>query len=343
MSSAYSFRGALTAFALIGAATLAGCADPKPEPVAPPPPPVALAPSLIEQASAYRFYMSRSSAISPAFDDGAEIASSLKTGVAYEPIQFLKGAVAYGAVAALQNEEFVAAVRTYAVDPETRNKMFADLIADPNYAASLPGAKGAAGLVIAAYGAEGKRLFETGSAVKQAAYDVQKAKWSKADVENRALRLSQAKALSATPIVGELEETARLQQAALGAGVLELSAEPAEPPYSRMVARSLAVAALAVLGEAGENRADLLTAVMVEPTSASCLNMAKLNLYQCLAVSKPHYEDVFCLGQHALMDTGQCLMKGAGLADPTKTAAVVQVAETGAASETAAVTEAKKH
>ena len=103
------------------------------------------------------------------------------------------------------------------------------------------------------------------------------------------------------------------------------------------------VAALAVLGEAGENRADLLTAVMVEPASASCLNMAKLNLYQCLAVSKPHYEDVFCLGQHALMDTGQCLMKGAGLADPAKAAAVVQVAETGAASETAAVTEAKKH
>jgi hypothetical protein len=340
MSSAYSFRGALTAFALIGAAALAGCADPKPEPVAPPPPPVALAPSLIEHASAYRYYMSRSSAISPAFDDGAEIADSLKTGAAYEPVQLLKGAVAYGAVAALQDPEFVAAVRSYSIDPETRTKMFADLVADPTYAASLPGASKAAGLVVAAYGAEGQRLFETGSAVKQAAYDVQKAKWSKAEVENRALRLSQAKALSATPIVGEIEETARLQQAAIGAGVLDLTATPVEPPYSRMVLRSLAVAALAVLGEAGENRADLLTAVMVEPTSASCLNMAKLNLYQCLAVSKPHYEDVFCLGQHALMDTGQCLMKGAGLADPAK-ATPMQVAETGASAETASVSAVK--
>ncbi len=44
--------------------------------------------------------------------------------------------------------------------------------------------------------------------------------------------------------------------------------------------------------------------------------MSKLNLYQCLAVSKPHYEDVFCLGQHALMDTGRCMVKGVGAVDP---------------------------
>ena len=90
----------------------------------------------------------------------------------------------------------------------------------------------------------------------------------------------------------------------------------------------LRAAALAVLGEAGENRADLIKAVMAEPASASCLNMSKLNLYQCLAVSKPHYEDVFCLGQHALMDTGQCLMKGAGLSENA-----VQVAQTAALAE----------
>jgi hypothetical protein len=44
--------------------------------------------------------------------------------------------------------------------------------------------------------------------------------------------------------------------------------------------------------------------------------MSKLNLYQCLAVAKPHYEDVFCLGQHVMMDTGACLMKGVGMAEP---------------------------
>ena len=42
------------------------------------------------------------------------------------------------------------------------------------------------------------------------------------------------------------------------------------------------------------------------------MKMAKLNLYQCLAVAGPHYEDVFCLGQHALIDTAQCVNDAAG-------------------------------
>ena len=46
--------------------------------------------------------------------------------------------------------------------------------------------------------------------------------------------------------------------------------------------------------------------------SAMCLNMGKLNLYQCLAVAKPHYEDVFCLGQHVMIDTGMCVLKASG-------------------------------
>jgi len=44
--------------------------------------------------------------------------------------------------------------------------------------------------------------------------------------------------------------------------------------------------------------------------------MAKLNLYQCLAVSKPHYEDIFCLGQHILIDTGSCMVKWTGATMP---------------------------
>ena len=44
-----------------------------------------------------------------------------------------------------------------------------------------------------------------------------------------------------------------------------------------------------------------------------------LNLYQCLAVSKPHYEDIFCLGQHVMLDTGQCVMIAAGAPPPAYT------------------------
>jgi hypothetical protein len=40
-----------------------------------------------------------------------------------------------------------------------------------------------------------------------------------------------------------------------------------------------------------------------------CLKMAKLNLYQCLASAGPHYEDIYCLGQHAMIDPGQCVIE----------------------------------
>ena len=29
-------------------------------------------------------------------------------------------------------------------------------------------------------------------------------------------------------------------------------------------------------------------------------------------MAKPNYEDVFCLGEHAMNDTGACVVKGAG-------------------------------
>jgi len=47
---------------------------------------------------------------------------------------------------------------------------------------------------------------------------------------------------------------------------------------------------------------------MTEPKAAMCLRLAKLNLYQCLASAGPHYEDIFCLGQHAMIETGQCVV-----------------------------------
>ena len=309
-------RAGLTGAAIVLVSVLAACSEPPaPVPVAKAPP-VSLSPSLVEQASAYRAYVRRAGAIDPKFSNGSEIAQSLKTGAAYEPKQLLSGAIAYGAVAALQDRGFVASMRSHAADPTQRREMTLQILRNPYYAASMPGADGAAGMVIAALGEEGQRLYGVGVAVKQAAYDVQRQKWSKSDVANRPGRLAEAKALSATPLVGEADETGRLQQAAVGAASLGLSGQAKTPPYSPVVARSLAVAALAALGEAGDANLQQVSGLMVDPASASCLNLSKLNLYQCLAVSKPHYEDVFCLGQHVLMDTGQCLIKSAGLPPP---------------------------
>ena len=73
---------------------------------------------------------------------------------------------------------------------------------------------------------------------------------------------------------------------------------------------------MAALGEAGDANVTTVMGLITEPNIGGCMNMSKLNLYQCLAVARPHYEDVFCLGQHAMMDTGRCMIKAAGLPEP---------------------------
>jgi hypothetical protein len=307
---------------------------------------VSLSSKLIDQASAYRAYVDSASEISPAFTDGSSVASSLKAGESYEPHQLLRGAIAYGAVAALQDPAFRTAVRVYAVDPDQRRTVAYAIMKDPAYVLGFKDVDGAAGLVMGALGEDGKKLLIDGRAVKQAAYDVQHFSWSKADVVGRDSRLALAKQLSATPIEGAPDITAKLAEAVAGADPLTLSATEAAPPYSPLVVRSLAVAALAALGYADDASLAQVMPLTADPVSAQCLNMSKLNLYQCLAVAKPHYEDVFCLGQHALMDTGSCLLKGAGVAEPQpppRPVKAIPVTDVSTTSAHAGKTRSRKH
>ena len=318
-------RAVLLTAAVALASVLAGCETPPPPPPPPvaiappaPPPPITLSNVLVERASAFRGYMARAGAITPDFKNGDQIQSSLKVGVAYEPKQLLSGVTAYAAVIALQDPAFVGDVRSFSVDPAQRRQVIAQLIADPAYAVGFKGSDTAAGLVIDTLGAEGLKVYTAGKAVKQAAYDVQRAAWSKASVPDRDGRLAYAKTMSAIPALGETSDVAALQQASVGVQPLTLTPRAAAGPYSPVVVRGLAVAALAALGAAGDDNLATIEAVMAEPNSAMCLNMGKLNLYQCLAVAKPHYEDVFCLGQHVLMDTGQCVIKASGTPMPVE-------------------------
>jgi hypothetical protein len=323
MTSRFSVRSSHLLAAISLAAVVSGCAAPKVEAPPPPPapvavvvPPIALSPRVVEQASAYRAYVARAGAISPGFTNGSDVAQGLKTGASYEPGQLLRGAIAYGAVVALQDPAFVAGVRKFAADPDQRRTVAYEIMKDPAYAVGFSGSAGAAGMVMTALGEDGRKLLTLGHSVHQAAYDVQHQAWSKAEVPSRQERMELAKSLSAQPGLGEVAETARLQMAVSGAGQLGLTPESASPPYTPLVIRSLAVAALAALGYADDNSIAQVTPILSDPASATCLNMSKLNLYQCLAVAKPHYEDVFCLGQHVLEDTGHCLMKGVGAQEP---------------------------
>ena len=307
---------------LLAALLLAACSSAPPAAVAPPAPPpppaapsVSLSPRLVEMASAYRGYMIRTTAIAPDFADGAGVARSLQTGAAYDPDQLVRGAIAYAAVAALQDRTFVEGVRVFAKDRTQRQQMAYEILKNPAYALQLPGAAGAASLAVAALGSDAQRLYDGGKVVKQAAYDVQKQPWSKEAVPDREQRLAGAKGLAVGAMLGDAAETARLQQASSGGG-LGLTGDATAPPYTPTVARGVAIAALAALGEAGDANVETILGLMSEANVGRCMSMSKLNLYQCLAVARPHYEDVFCLGQHAMMDTGRCMIKATGLPEP---------------------------
>ncbi|MGZ6014413.1 MAG: hypothetical protein ACXWKO_19160 [Phenylobacterium sp.] len=260
--------------------------------------------SLQLQAAAFESFMRHARGIDPAFSGPADVAQALQTGASHEPHELEAGMIAYAALAAMQEPRFVAAVRAETQPGELARR----LAADPQAALALPGAEAAGARASGALYAQGFGLASDGEKVKRAAYSVQHQDWSKAKVPDPAGRLSRVKRLSAASYQPAREDAAQLQIA-----LAQTLHRPGAP--TPVVARGVALAALSVLGEQRQGQS-----LMSEPGAGSCLHMAKLNLYQCLASAGPHYEDIFCLGQHAMIETGQCVV------DATRASAPRQVA-----------------
>ena len=282
------------------AMALSGCATaPKPGKVAraAPPPTAGRASAPVDrdlaaQASAFESFMRHARDIDAQLAGPAEVSQALQTGAAHDPPELESGMIAYAALAALQEPRFVAAVRA----EHDRGELARRLAADPRTALALPGGDQAGARASGALYAQGAALSGEGEKVKRAAYSVQHQAWSKAPVADPAGRLSRVKRISAEGYRPSREDPARLQ-AALSEGPRRGGAS------SPVVARGVALAALSVLGEDGKARN-----LMSEPRSSSCLRLAKLNLYQCLASAGPHYEDIYCLGEHAMIEPGQCVV-----------------------------------
>jgi hypothetical protein len=291
----------------------------KPAPVAivapPPPPPMkpmALARPIVQSAAAYVSYMQAATAIPNKFADGASVSNALRVGARSEQHQLQQGVIAYGAILALQDPAFVEAVKVYAANPVSRAQIARNIMADPTYVVSIGGHESAAGLVIATLYNQGSRLKAQGELVKQESLDIQlKSAWSKVSVPNAMGRLQEVKSLSTGMSPGAPELSGMLDSAARGQAQMGLTGQPVSPPYTPAVIRSLAIAALAVLGEAGDD-SPYITQLLIDHQDGFCFNMSKLNLYQCISVARPFYEDMYCLGLHVMTDTGQCVMNSAG-------------------------------
>jgi hypothetical protein len=247
--------------------------------------------------------------LSSRFSGGESVAQALRASASYEPAQFQEGMIGFGALAALQDGRFVNGVEAAANQAGSRQALAQRIAAEPTIVLRFEGAAEAAGRVEAALHVRGASLFGVGSDVKQAAYAIQHQVWSTVAVADGAGRLAEVKALSVRRRVPSDGDNAHLIQAATSPAASG-SADELRP--TGVVVRALALAAEADLGAARNDDLPRLQPLLADSSTADCLRMSKLNLYQCMAVAGPQYEDVFCLGQHALMDTGQCMTKAAG-------------------------------
>lgn len=291
-------------------------------PPPPPPPagPVGLPDRMLQDAAAYDGYVRAAAATSPAFVDASAVSRALKQTGAYSPKTLVRGAVAYGAIAALEDAAFVASVRQAGNTPEHRRQMVGYILANPAYVALFTDAGAAAGLAREAIGPASLQLYATGRAVKQSAYDIQKQAWSKAQVADLQGRLSGAEAQAISDMTADPERLAAARQSIAGLAPIPLPTTPLPNSSGNtpLISHALQLAAIAALGEATDDTYSQLAALAADDDTQACLSAAKRNFHQCLAVAKPNYEDIFCMGQHGLRDTGACLARAAGFEVPAE-------------------------
>ena len=291
------------------------------------PPPVNLNRSVAEAAAVYMAFTRDMAAIEGGFTSPEQIQAALSRGSAYDPDQISRGLVAYASILALQSPEFVAGVRARGVDRAARERLVGEIVANPRLASTLPGADAAAGLVMGALSADISALGRAADSIENDAYAVQapydpRRSWGLAEVPNRDGRLEAAKARSGQRMTAPAGEAERLFAAAhSGGGALPVTGRPRKGPYPAAVENALALAALAALGYAGENARANTDALQFDHVSQGCFALSRLNLFQCLAASRPNYEDMFCLGRHVVRDLATC---SRGAAMP---AAVVTVSD----------------
>jgi hypothetical protein len=281
------------------------------------PPPVALNDSVAQSAAVYLTFTRDMATIRGGFSSPEAVQAALRRGATYDPNQISRGLVAYASILALQSPEFVSGVRQAGAEPAARRQIIDRIVANPEYASTLPGAEAAASLVMSVLEADVIALSAAADSVESDAYNIQytgdqRHGWGRATPPDREGRLQAVKDLSRT-VRPSASEVARLHAASnSGSGLGVTSGRTRRAPYAPSVTNAIAMAALAALGAAGDNARANTDALQYDRASQDCLASSKLNLFQCLAAARPTYEDMFCLGRHVVRDLSTCA-RGAAL------------------------------
>ena len=270
------------------------------------------------------------------FASAGDIEDSLNNLGGHNPEQLTQGWMAYSALVAAQNPEFRAAVR----DIEGyygRDMLMTGMQNDVRYARTLSGGDAAVNQALSAVDADSRRLIGAAAFVKEQAYSLQGYGWAKGrvgDSQKQATTLftstqsgiparapllqamqspeintvleqaGQSGAPSVWESVTGAASTIRVPAVVSNFGQTQQIARGKEPIADRITT----LAAYRIL-DADPSVAGSMRQAMSERETQGCLNMANLNLQQCVAAAHKHYEVPFCIGEHALSDIGKCIGK----------------------------------
>ena len=270
------------------------------------------------------------------FSSASDIEDSLNNLGGHNPAQLTQGWMAYSALVAAQNPEFRAAVR----DIEGyygREMLMTGMQNDVRYARTLGGGNAAVNQALTAVNADSRRLAGAAAYVKEQAYSLQGSGWAKGRVGNSQTTATNlfASTQSGIPARGAMLTAMQspninivLQQAGQSgapsvwesvsgaANSIRVPSVVSSFSQSQRIARGkepiadriTTLAAYRILN-ADPSVASSMRQAMSERETQGCLNMANLNLQQCVAAAHKHYEVPFCIGEHALSDIGKCIGK----------------------------------
>ncbi len=270
------------------------------------------------------------------FGSARDIDNSLTNLGGHNPDQLSQGWMAYSALIAAQNPEFRAAV----LDIEGyygRDVLITGLKNDARYARTLNGGNSAVNSSLSAVSADSRRLIGAAAYVKEQAYSLQGHGWAKGKVGNSGAKANglmastrtgipargaMVRAMSSAEINGVLTQAGQSGSPSVWENVGSAASAIRMPRFtasfgaSKRIARGkepiadriTTLAAFRILGSDASSAPSMRLAMQDRETSA-CLNMANLNLQQCVAAAHKHYEVPFCIGEHALSDVGKCIGK----------------------------------
>lgn len=268
------------------------------------------------------------------FGSARDIDQSLTNLGGHNPDQLSQGWMAYSALVAAQNPEFRAAV----IDIEGyygRDMFVTGLKNDPRYARTLSGGNQAVSSSLTAVDADSRRLIGAAAYVKEQAYSLQGAGWAKGKVRNSSAtangllastrtgipaRNSMVRAMASPDINTVLSKAGQSGSPSVWESVTSAASTIRVPAFTAKLApqtriargkepiadRITTLAAFRIIGS-DPSSAQSMRVAMQDRETAGCLNMANLNLQQCVAAAHNHYEVPFCIGEHALSDVGKCI------------------------------------